>query len=198
MKLFYAPNSPYARIVRVQAVETGLADRLATEVVTLRDPASALLPVNPVGKVPTLLTDDGHALCETRIICEYLDSLHDGAPFIEPGLDARQDEGLAFGMQEGISVWFRELRRPEHERSPGLIGVDRARTERCLAHLEPIVVARFGGDRATLARVAPGCALGFADALLPALSWRRGHPALAAWFDRFNARPSMQATLPAR
>ena len=62
MRLFTTPNSPYGRIVRVVLIETGLDQRVATEMVTVRDPNSALLALNPTGKVPTLLTESGEIL----------------------------------------------------------------------------------------------------------------------------------------
>jgi glutathione S-transferase len=75
MRLFITVNSPCARIVRVCAIETGLDRQLDIEVVTVRDPQSVLLAHNPTGKVPTLRTDSGEILSETRIILEQLDTL---------------------------------------------------------------------------------------------------------------------------
>ena len=80
MQLIYAAASPFARKVRVLAAETGLLARLElldTTVlpVTLNERVNAL---NPLGKIPVLLLDNGESLYDSRVICEYLDSLHDG------------------------------------------------------------------------------------------------------------------------
>jgi glutathione S-transferase len=72
MRLFYTPNSPYARVARVAALELNLSNRINMQKVTVRDPNSILLNYNPTGKVPTLVTDDKFILSETRIICVYL------------------------------------------------------------------------------------------------------------------------------
>ncbi|WP_431606106.1 glutathione S-transferase N-terminal domain-containing protein [Ectopseudomonas mendocina] len=90
MQLFYAAASPFARKVRVLAAETGLLERIElvdTSVLptTLNERINAL---NPLGKLPVLLTDGGEALYDSRVICEYLDSLHDGARLLPDG-DAR-------------------------------------------------------------------------------------------------------------
>ncbi len=81
MKLFFSPASPYVRKVTVLALETGLDARIERVVTTTspvqRDPG--LGAENPRGKVPTLITDDGQVLYDSRVVCEYLDSLHHGA-----------------------------------------------------------------------------------------------------------------------
>jgi len=80
MKLYGSPRSPFARKVMVFAHETGLASRiepLRTHV-AMTQPNRELLRVNPLGKVPTLITDQGTVLFDSTVICEYLDSLHDG------------------------------------------------------------------------------------------------------------------------
>ncbi len=81
MQLIYAPASPFARKVRVLASETGLLARLelietAVAPVTLYQQVNAQ---NPLGKIPVLMLDGGEALYDSRVICEYLDSLHDQA-----------------------------------------------------------------------------------------------------------------------
>jgi glutathione S-transferase len=80
MRLFFGPASPYARMVRVALLETGVDGQVRQQEVTLRDPGSALLPFNPVGRVPTLELDDGTILTESLLILNYLDTLHAGPP----------------------------------------------------------------------------------------------------------------------
>lgn len=197
MKLFYTPNSPYARIGRVFVLERGLRGRVSFEPTTVRDPNSALLAINPSGKVPTLQTDDGFVLAETRVVCEYLDRVAGGASMISAEATAElQAEGFAFNLLDGITAWFREQRRPANEQSPGVIELERTRARRCFNRLEDDAPRLFNDQRVTFGRIAFGCAIGFADALLPALAWRTGRPRLAAWYDQFAKRPAMVETAP--
>src|SRR3546814_4963738 len=82
MKLRYSPTSPYVRKVNVVAIETGLQDRIERVPTVTADPASGLAKDNPLGKVPVLITDDGMRLYDSPVICEYLDSLHEGPKLI--------------------------------------------------------------------------------------------------------------------
>ncbi|WP_256973128.1 glutathione S-transferase N-terminal domain-containing protein [Nostoc sp. T09] len=113
MKLFYTPNSPYARIARVAVLELRLGDRIEMQKVTVRDPNSNLLNYNPTGKVPTLATDDGFILSETRIICVYLNHFNPKIKLIADISHAflQQLEGITGGFLDGIAVWVREIRR---------------------------------------------------------------------------------------
>ena len=79
MKLHWSPRSPFVRKVMVFAHETGLVERLTCvrTVVAMKTPNAALLPDNPLSKIPTLLQDDGAPLYDSAVICEYLDTLHD-------------------------------------------------------------------------------------------------------------------------
>lgn len=196
MKLFTTPNSPYGRIVRVMLLETGLDDRVETVFVTVRDPNSVLLAYNPGGKVPSLLTDTGEILSETRIVLEYLDTLHGGPRRLAPpgDLGARALEGLLFGCLDGVSTWMREYKRPEAYRYPWLVEVEHARAARCVDAFEKHDA--LSSDAVHLAQITLGCTLGFMDAFLEPLDWRDGRPILAAWYESFARRESMRATEP--
>src|SRR5690606_23079321 len=80
MKLHYNRASPFVRKVMAVVIETGLEDRIepVTRLMTPIQPDADLVRDNPIGKVPCLVTDDGTALYDSRVVCEYLDSLHDG------------------------------------------------------------------------------------------------------------------------
>lgn len=198
MRLFHSPGSPYARIARMAVIELGLEDRVAVEEVTLRDPASVLLPFNPVGRVPALLLDDGSTITETTPVLMVLDSLVAPDRRLLPGPDAPRAlaaYGRVLGMLDGIAVWNRELRRPAHERSPGVIALEALRAVRVADVLERDVAS--GGFRALdagyLALVA---VLGYCERRHTSFDWRHGRPALAALFDAAQARPSVARTIP--
>ena len=180
MQLFYAPTSPFARIIRVALLELGLADQVPQHLATLRDPGSILLPYNVVGRVPTLELDNGVVLTETPLILTYLDTLHSGRPLLprdgSDGWRAMARLGTVIGMIDSIAVWNRELRRPEDERSPTVLALEHTRTHRVLDALET--------------------ACGYCDVRHKVCDWRTGRPALVAWFEALSARPSLQATAP--
>jgi glutathione S-transferase len=91
MKLHWSPRSPFVRKVMIFAHETGLLDRLECVRTVVAMPAANvdLLTENPLGKIPTLVLDDGTPLYDSGVICEYLDSLHAAAKLFPPQGSAR-------------------------------------------------------------------------------------------------------------
>jgi len=199
MKLYVTPGSPYARMARIVVLEKGLGSRVEIIGARTRAADSPYYRINPSGRVPFLLCDDGIGLEESALICAYLDQLDGEAAFALPAGDraweARRLEALARSMLDGLSVWGREILRPENERSPGVIQheTDRARRmtdawEREIEH--PLMRGALNMIQITLAS-----ALGL-EARNPDFRWRPGHPKLCEWFDRIAARPSFAATAP--
>ena len=168
--------------------------------VTLRDLDSALLPFNPVGRVPTLELDDGTILTESLLILGYLDTLHAGPPLLprdgSDGWRTLAEMGTAFGMLEGIVAWSRELRRPAAEQSSGVISLETTRVNRTADVLERAVAAGGYAGPISASQIVLGCALGWVDPRHPVWRWRDGRPALAAWFEAIAALPSFQQTVP--
>jgi glutathione S-transferase len=200
MRLFYAPASPFARIVRVALLETGLDARVQKQEVTLRDPGSALLPFNPVGKVPAFELDDGTILTESLLILNCLDTLHSGPPLLpRDGSDCWRtlaEMGTAAGLLEAIVTWSRALRPPENQRSPGVIALETTRVNRTADMLERFVAGGAYAGPINASRIVLGCALGWVDPRHPIWRWREGRPALTAWFNAIAARPSFMQTIP--
>jgi glutathione S-transferase len=199
VQLFHSSGSPYARITRMAVLELGLEGRVSFSETTLRDPASSLLPHNPVGRVPSLVLADGTTVTETTPILMVLDSLvapekrmlGDGAD----GWKRLAAYGRVLGMLDGIAVWNRELRRPVHERSPGVIALEETRAKRIAAALREDVARGVYAvpDAGFLALLA---VLGYCERRHRVWPWREGLPGLAAWFDRASDRPSFAATMP--
>jgi len=199
MKLYITPGSPYARMARIVVLEKGLQDRVQTITAKTRTADSPYYEVNPSGRVPYLIPEDGVGLEESALICDYLDHL-DGRPAL--GLpddgqswEARRLEALARSMLDGLSVWGREILRPENERSPTVIRHEADRAQRMADVWEreidhPLMNAQLNMIQITLA-----CALGL-EARMPGFRWRSGRPKLSRWFDRIAARPSFRSTEP--
>lgn len=197
MKLFFSPMSPYARKVRVVALETGLASRITAIETNVWGETNQVAAKNPVGKIPALELDDGFILADSPLICAYLDSLHDGAPLIPADPTSRwavlQRQVWADGLMEAIRVRSVELtRRPPDKRWNDWV----ARQEAAVDRLLPVLEANAATIAADLdiGSIATACALAYADFRFPERNWRRVCPALAAWHATFADRPSMTAT----
>ena len=198
MKLRYSPSSPFVRKVTVSAIETGLAERIEHVPTNTRDPASNLSDDNPLGKIPALITDDGGILYDSPVICEYLDSLHQGPKLFPPAGAARwaalRQQALADGLVDAIVLQVVESRRPEAFRYDEWIAKQQGKVERALEVLEA-EAAEFG-DAVTIGHIAIACALGYLDLRCPDFAWRARNPTLAGWFEAFSQRRSMNETIP--
>jgi len=200
MKLYYSATSPYVRKCLVSAHELGLRAQIellsATPHPVNRD--RALVVCNPLGKVPTLLTDDGTVLYDSRVICEYLNALGDGH-LIPKQPAARwsiyRDEALADGILDAaVLVRYETFARPESLRWKDWIDGQLDKVTCSLVEIEGRAAAL--GQRVDLGTIATGCALGYLDFRFAALGWKYTYPKTAAWFERFAARESMLATRP--
>ena len=196
MKLYVTPRSPYARLARILVIEKGMADRVEIIEAKTRTVGSPYYQINPSGRVPYLMRDDGVGMEESALVCAYLDHL-DGAPAFDlpPGWEARRLEALARSMLDGISVWNRELSRPEHERSPGVIRHETERARRMADLWEGEIDSPLMRGGLNLVQMTLACALGL-EARNPEFRWRPGRPKLGQWFDPIAARPSFAATAP--
>jgi glutathione S-transferase len=199
MKLYITPGSPYARIARVVVIEKGLEDRVEIIAAQTRLADSPYYRINPSGRVPYLVRDDGVALEESTVICAWLDHLDGNPAFDLPAGDeaweARRLEALARSMLDGLAVWGRELARPQTERSSTLLRHEEDRSRRMADLWESEIGHPLMHGALNIAQITLACALGFA-ARIPDLQWRPGHPSLCRWFDRISARPSFVATAP--
>ncbi len=199
MKLYITPGSPYARVARIVVLEKGLESRVEVIAAQTRLAHSPYYRINPSGRVPYLVCDDGVGLEESSVICAYLDHL-DGHPAFDLPRgnlvwEARRLGALATSMLDGISVWGREIARPQHERSPTVIGHEADRSRRMADLWETEIEHPMMRGELNLTQVTLACALGL-EARNPDLNWRPGHPKLCDWFGRISARPSFAATAP--
>jgi glutathione S-transferase len=201
MKLHWSPRSPFVRKVMVFAHETGLAGRIETvrTHVAMTQPNRDLMRVNPLGKIPTLITDDGKVLFDSTVICEYLDGLHGGEKLFPQAPEKRWQalrwHALGDNMLDNLVLWINELRRPKPQQSPETLAAFDMKIRASLDLLD-IEAATLGAAPMGIGHVVIGVALGYIDFRFPQLGWRNGHPAIAAWYESFSRRPSMKNTLP--
>ena len=196
MKLYITPGSPYARMARIVVLEKGLERRVEIVQAKTRSADSPYYAINPSGRVPYLVTDEGTGMEESALICDYLDQL-DGKPrFAVPAAwEARRLEGIARSLLDGLSVWGREISRPENERSPGVIRHETERARRMIDVWERETGHSLMQGPPNMIQLTLACALGM-EVRNPGFRWRTGRPRLVAWFERMAARPSFAATAP--
>ncbi len=198
MKLRFSPLSPYVRKVSVTIIETGLEDRVENVLTNVWDPETDIVNDNPLGKVPALILDDGQVLYDSHVICEYLDSLHDGEKlFPASGPDrwnALRLHALGDGMTDAGILSLLEGRRPEEFKYEKWIQRQNAAIFRAMDALEnelENLEAGFG-----IGQLCVACSLSWLDFRFPDLGWRGDRPGLADWLEGVSERPSMVQTVP--
>ena len=196
MKLAYSPNSPYVRKCVALAIQRGIDKQVELWTVGTTDPA--LLKVNPLSKVPTLVLDDGTALYDSPVICEYLDSVGDGPKMFPPVGPARwkalRQEALGDGILDATQPRRREIALPQDEGRQTYIALQQGKVKAALAVLE--AEADSLGMLTNIGEITIACALGYMDFRYANEPWRPGHPKLEAWYAKVAAMPAMARTVP--
>ena len=199
MKLRYSPTSPYVRKVSVTLIETGLDEKIERVATSVWDPKTDIGKDNPLGKIPTLIADDGAVLYDSPVICEYLDSLHNGPKLFPASGEARwralRLQALGDGMSDAGILRLLEGRRPKELQWDKWVERQGNTVARSMDALEEEADAMAKGP-VTIGHIAVGCSLGWLDFRFPDLGWRKQRPALADWYDEFADRKSMVATAP--
>lgn len=200
MKLIGSLTSPYVRKVRIVLAEKKIDSDFIVDPPFNPDNQIAIL--NPLGKVPVLVLDDGTSLHDSRVIVEYLDSLKDDSLLIPASGASRfavkRWEALADGIADASATIFLEQKRPPTQQSPEWI----ARQQRKIDLGLQATAADLGDQpwcaskSMTLADIALGCALGYLSFRFPQNPWRNTYPNLARLADKLAERQSFQQTVP--
>ena len=196
MKLYSNAASPFARKCRVIAHELGLK---LEEIRTLPMQDPEFRRINPLGKIPALVLDDGSVLIDSPVICEYLNHMGGGKFF--PGMNIfKHNSGrwkalglaaLGDGLADAAVAWIilgRENPVPEASRQRQMQTV--------LATLDMLERVKFAKDP-TIGEISVACAIGYVEFRMPDLDWKSSRPNLSAWYARFCEYPAMKATVPA-
>ena len=202
MKLISSLKSPYGRMARIVRLEKCLVESVEYEVVQTRGEDNPYYNVNPSGRVPSLLLDDGTVLEDSALICWYLDHI-DKMPKLHPldevhGLEHRRIEAMARSMLDGISLWSREyIYRPQEIRSETMIDHERRRALRLADVFEkevkgPLLLGPINMAQITLACVFHGS---MADTL-PGFTWQDRRPQLRNWVEHIGKNTSVRDTAP--
>jgi glutathione S-transferase len=202
MKLTFSPASPYARKVRIAAIELGLIGKIefvATAVQPGKFNEEYSRDISPLRKLPALILDNGMAIVDSYVIVEYLDELAGGGKLIPASGDAKwrvkTEHSILQGMLEAMLLCrYERMLRPEEKRWDTWIDDqwDRAWQGFKLFDSRAETLSR----PLDIAQIGLVCALGYADFRFPDCGWRKAYPKLAAFHETMMKRPSIKDTVP--
>ena len=199
MKLYWSSRSPYVRKVMVCAHERGLAADIdcVRSVVSLSQADPSVMRDNPLGKIPTLVLDDGQVLYDSAVICEYLDRRGQGPRLFPLDGEARwaalRTHALGDGMLDTLILWRAELAKPPARQTREWLATFALKIRNALdvieADADRLMQAQFDIGHVTIA-----VALEYVDFRFAQLEWRNGHPRGAELSAQFGARDSVRKT----
>ena len=201
MKLISSLKSPYGRMTRMVCLEKKLEDRVEYQVIKTREINSSYYAINPSGRVPSLILDDGTVLEDSSLICWYLDNI-DGNPTLHPdngikGLNQRRVEATARSMLDGITLWLREyIYKSPEVRSQAIINHERHRALRLADVFEKEVQSELLIGPINMPQIILACI--FHGNMLESLTefnWQDGRPKLCDWVRQLNQIASAKETI---
>jgi glutathione S-transferase len=197
MKLHHAPASPFARKVYACAIARGIDSQIELLATNPHQSPADLLAANPLSKIPCLITGDGTALFDSRVICEYLDSLEGGLALFPKAAGARfralKLQAIGDGISDAAVMRRMESARPEEAARAANMERQKITVARALDVLE----AEELTQSVDIGTIAVACALGYLTLRFSHEPWREGHPKLTAWFAQFALNPCIARTKPA-
>lgn len=197
MILRSTPSSPFARKVLIAVSVLDLTDKIEVRETDLNDPGDSIRTQNPLGKVPALVLGDGAIYYDSRVILEVLDHLAGGGRIIPREPTARfaalRLQALCDGILDAAVLIVYEARyRPADKKVQAWVDRQSDKIARGLAALEAAPPAL--DPVPDVGQIALACVLGYGDLRFGG-NWRKGHPRLVAWHDKFAAQvPAFAAT----
>ena len=194
MILRYSAASPYARKILIAADLLGLSKMLTLEPANTADPNDSLLKQNPLGKIPTLILENGRCLYDSRVIVDYFDQL-DGQGRLIPKEPFRRIESLRLqALGDGVNDAALALRyetttRPDMLRDAGMIAHQQEKIDRALSSLN----FDLPPMEQTIGCISIACALGYLDLRFEG-AWRKNNHHLADWLSNFECHTSIYAS----
>lgn len=200
MKLTFSPASPFARKVRIAAIELGLIDKIefVPASVAPGTPNDEYSKIHPLKKLPVLITDGGDVILDSYVIVEYLNEIAGGSLIPDYGPNrwkVKTDHSLTNGMLDSMLLCrYEAMVRPKelHWKAWADDHWNRAWTG----------MARFEGrddvlnGPLTIAQIGLVCVLGYADFRFADCGWRKAYPKLDKFHQRMLERPSVKVSLP--
>ncbi len=201
MKLAFTPASPFARKVRIAAIELGLIDQIEffPASVVPGIPNDEYAKINPQKKLPALITDDGDIIIDSYVIVEYLDELAGGGKLIptsgRPRWQVKSDHSLLQATLDSMLLCrYERMVRPQGLQWQAWSDDHWNRAWRTMALFEnrPDVLSR----PLDIVQIALACVLGYADFRFTDCGWRKAYPNLDAFNARMLERPSIKISVP--
>jgi len=201
MKLTFSPASPFARKVRIAAIELGLIDRIEFTPVTVAPgtPNDEYSKINPVKKLPVLILDNGEVIADSYVIVEYLDELAGGGKLIPASGPMRwkvkTEHSLLQGMLDSMLLCrYETMVRPEPLRWKAWADDHWHRAWLGMARFEqqPDLISR----PFDIGMIGLTCVLGYADFRFADCGWRKAYPKLDAFYQKMLERPSVKVSMP--
>ena len=198
MKLIYTTTSPIARKCRIVSRELGLKDRIEEVITTTRSEEALIMNYNPNGMVPTLETDEGYTICESTVICNYLEKQSNNKKFIPQnekeywqiiGLDA-----IASQMLESVVSRARYLKfKPEQFHFPAGIKYEQRRVQRAFDFLEKR--ADIFSKNVNRIHISLGLVCLILDNIFPNEEWKKNRKNILEIYENFKKRDSFIETI---
>jgi glutathione S-transferase len=200
MKLTFSAASPFARKVRIAAIELGLIDKIQLVPVTVKvgEPNEEYSKITPLKKLPVLILDDGEVILDSYVIVEYLNELAGGGLIPEYGPTrwrVKSDHSLLQGMLDSMLLCrYENVMRPQglhwkawHDDHWNRVWTGMARFE-----------ARDDllSGPLTIAQIALVCVLGYADFRFADCGWHKNYPKLERFHQKMLERPSVKISMP--
>ena len=196
MKLYYSPTSPFVRKVVACAIARGLDERIERVETNPHESPPALVRDNPLSKVPCLVTDDGLALFDSPVICEYLDSVGDVMPLFPPHGAVRwralRFQAIGDGIMDAAVTRRMEQGRPREAARGAVV----ARQEAVITRALDLLEADAPASHVDIGTITIACALGYLDLRFGEAQWREGRPKIAHWHEAMATRPELATTAP--
>lgn len=198
MQLYMSANSPYARKARVVAYELGLHDSVKMVEVNPRDASTGFWEINPLAKIPALMTNSGHIIYDSPVICEYLNEVEGDGHLLSQDAQERWRTRTLVALVDGVLDAGMAVRlenmRPEEERSAAWIEKQLATASRGMDTIEESV-PEFANN-VDLGSIGVACAIAWLQLRHGDHDWLSNRPQLSDWYEEFVQRDSFQKTLP--
>src|ERR1700749_2461113 len=201
MKLSFSPSSPFARKVRIAAIELGLVDRIEFMAATVvpGQPNDEYSKITPVKKLPVLILDNGDVILDSYVIAEYLDELAGGGKMIPASGATRwkvkSDHSLLQGMLDSMLLCrYERMVRPKELHWNAWSDDHWNRAWIGMARFEARDDVLNGP--LTIAQIGLVCVLGYADFRFADCGWRKAYPKLDKFHQKMLQRPSVNISVP--